>query len=50
MEFAFENCVGTLDKEMSLFEAKNKRSDNLEKLYHALSTIKPTSMEPEWAF
>jgi len=27
-----------------------KRPDNLEKLYHALLTIKPTSVEPERAF
>ena len=31
-------------KEMSLFEAI-KRSNNLEKLYHAVITIEPTSME-----
>jgi len=37
-------------KEMSLFEVKNKRSNNLEKLYHALIAIKPKSMEPERAF
>jgi len=35
---------------MSLFEATKKRSNNLEKLYHALITIKPTSVEPERAF
>jgi len=35
---------------MSLFEATNKRSNNLEKLYHALTTIKPKSVEPERAF
>jgi len=34
-------------KEMSLFEATKKRSNNLEKLYHALLTNKPTSVEPE---
>ena len=37
-------------KEMSLFEATKKRPENLEKLYHALLTIKPTSVEPERAF
>jgi len=39
-----------MKKEMSLFEATKKRSNNLEKLYHALITIKPTSLEPQWAF
>ena len=37
-------------KEMSLFEATKKRPENLEKLYHILLTIKPTSVEPERAF
>jgi len=37
-------------KETSLFEATTKRSNNLEKPYHALVTMKPTSVEPEWAF
>jgi len=37
-------------KEMSLFEATKKRSSNLEKPYHALITMKPISVEPEWAF
>ena len=37
-------------KEMSLFEATKKRPENLEKLYHALLTIKPRSVEPERAF
>jgi len=37
-------------KEMGLFEATKKRSNNLEKLYHALITIKPTLVEPEWDF
>jgi len=37
-------------KEMSLFEATKKRSNDLEKRYHALITIKPTSLEPEWDF
>jgi len=39
-----------MKKEMSLFEATKKRSNNLEKLYHVLITIKPTSLEPQWAF
>jgi len=37
-------------KEMSLFEATKKRLNNLEKLFHALITIKPKSVEPERAF
>jgi len=37
-------------KEMSLFEATKKTSNNLEKLFHALMAIKPKSMEPERAF
>ena len=39
-----------LNKEMSLFDATKKRSNNLEKLYHVLITIKPTSVEPERDF
>jgi len=35
---------------MSLFEATKKRSNYLEKLFHALIVIKPKSMEPERAF
>jgi len=35
---------------MSLFEATNMRSNNLEKLYHALIPINPKSVEPERAF
>jgi len=34
-------------KEMSLFEAAKKRSNSLVKLYHALLTNKPTSVESE---
>jgi len=37
-------------KKMSLFEATRKRSKNLEKLFHVLITMKPTSVEPERAF
>jgi len=37
-------------KKMSIFEATKKRSNNLEKLFHALITIKPKSVEPERAF
>jgi len=37
-------------KEMSLFEATKKRSNNLEKMFHALITIKPKSVKPERAF
>jgi len=36
--------------EISLFEAANKRSNNLEKLYRAFITIKPKSVEPERVF
>ena len=36
-------------KEMCLFEAAKKRSNNLEKLYIALHTNKPTSVELERA-
>ena len=37
-------------KEMNLFEATKKRPENLQKLFNALLTIKPTSVEPERAF
>jgi len=37
-------------KEMSLFETTKKRSNNLEKLLHALIIIKTKSQEPERAF
>ena len=37
-------------KEMSPFQDKKKRSNNLEKLFHALIAIKPSSVEPERAF
>jgi len=30
--------------------ATTKRPDNLDKLYHALITIKPTSVDSKWAF
>jgi len=39
-----------VNKEISLFEATKNRPDNLEKLYHALFTIKPTSVELERAY
>jgi len=35
---------------MSHFEATKKRSNNLEKLFHALITINLKSVEPERAF
>jgi len=35
-------------KEMSLLTTR--KSNNLEKLYHALTAIKPTLMEPERPF
>jgi len=37
-------------KEMSLFEATEKRANNLEKLFHGLITIKPISVEPDRVF
>ena len=37
-------------KEMRLYEVTNTRPNNLEKLYAALKTIKPTSVEAERAF
>jgi len=37
-------------KEKGLFEATKKKPNNLEKLYHALNTIKPTSAVPESFF
>jgi hypothetical protein len=37
-------------KEMTLFEATKKRPENLEKLFKALKTIPPTSIEAERAF
>jgi len=37
-------------KEMNLSEATKKRSNNLEKLFYALITIKAKSVEPERAF
>jgi len=40
------NC----DKGNESFEATNKRLNNLEKLYHSLITMKPTSVGPERAF
>jgi len=39
-----------LIKEISFFEATKNRPNNLEKLQHALFTIKPTSVEPEKVF
>jgi len=47
---AQEEIRSQIVKEMSLFEATKKRSINLEKWYHVLITIKPTSVEPEWDF
>ena len=37
-------------KEMMLYEITKRRPNNLEKLYAALKTIKPTSVEAERAF
>ena len=35
---------------MKCYEANGKKTENLEKLYKALLTIKPTSVESERAF
>ena len=44
-------ALTTIKKEMSLYESWPKRKpERLEKLYKALLTIKPTSVEPERAF
>ncbi|KAL0859841.1 hypothetical protein ABMA27_010181 [Loxostege sticticalis] len=40
----------TLKKEFQLFEATGKRTENLELLYKALNSIKPTSVENERVF
>ena len=45
-----ESRLQIVKKEMSLFIATNKIPKNLEKLYHALLTIKLTSVELERAF
>ena len=37
-------------QEMNLSEATKKRSNNLKKLFHALITMNPKSVEPERAF
>ena len=39
-----------LQKEMMLYEITKKNPNNLEKLYAALKTIKPTSIKVERAF
>ena len=39
-----------VQKEMMLYEITKRRPNNLEKLYAALKTIKPTSVEAERAF
>ena len=39
-----------VQKEMMLYEINKRRPNNLEKLYAALKTIKPTSVEAERAF
>ena len=40
----------TVDKEMKCFECNGEKTPNLEMLYQALMTIKPTSVESERAF
>ena len=44
------NPITNFDKGNEFFEATKKRPNNLEKLQHALFTIKPTSVEPEKVF
>ena len=44
------NSITNIDKGNEFFEATKKRPNNLEKLQHALFTIKPTSVEPEGLF
>jgi len=39
-----------VNKERSLFEATKRRSNNLEKPFHALITLKSKSLEPTRAF
>ena len=39
-----------LSKEFALFEATKVRPENLQRLYLALGTIQPTSVEAERAF
>ena len=43
-----ESCI--VKKQMSLFEATTKIPENLQKLFNAPLTIKPTSVEPERVF
>ena len=39
-----------VQKEMLLYETSKRRPENLERLFTALKTIKPTSVEAERAF
>ena len=45
-----DSCACLVQKEMLLYEASNRRPESLEKLFNALKTIKPTSVEAERAF
>ena len=45
-----DSCACLVQKEILLYEASNRRPKNLEKLFNALKTIKPTSVEAERAF
>lgn len=44
------SSLTNLTNDFKLYEAQNKRTPNLEFLYNALLTIKPTSVESERAF
>ena len=61
MNLAMKNVMATpvspddkqfksLDAELTAFETNGKRSENLENLYRALLSIKPTSVSSERAF
>ena len=39
-----------IKREMALYETTNTRPENLAKVYQALNTIRPTSLESERAF
>ena len=45
-----QNDFSAIQKEIKVFEATKKRTENLELLYQALQSIQPTSIESELAF
>lgn len=45
-----ESVSHIIKKEIQLYQATKKRPENLENLYRALTTIRPTSVEAERAF